>query len=168
MKNYLSSQALAIIKDRFGTEYDEGQPKPPIFVPPDNLLPLLEFLKTNDALKLDHLLNLTAVDSLENIVMVYQLYSQKLNEFVTVKVNLPRDEAVVESVTTVFPGAEFEEREVFDLMGVEFLHHPDLRRILMPDNYGAHPLRKDFVPPVPHIEGGQLLWQSPKKPNPTS
>ena len=83
-----------------------------------------------------------------------------MEENVKLEVKAALDSAapVIESATALYAGAEFEEREVYDLMGVEFLGHPDLRRILMPDDYPAHPLRKDFVAPVPKMEGGKLVW----------
>ena len=61
-----------------------------------------------------------------------------------VKVRVPDDDPVVPSVTSVYPGAAFPEREIFDLMGIRFVGHPDLRRLLMPDDWIGHPLRKDY------------------------
>ena len=90
--------------------------------------------------------------------MVYHLYNMEENVKLEVNVALESAAPVIESATAVYPGAEFEEREVYDLMGVDFRGHPDLRRILMPDNYPAHPLRKDFIAPVPKMEGGKLVW----------
>ena len=113
----------------------------------------------------DRLGNLTAVDWKDYIEMVYHLYDMEENVKLEVKVALESAAPVIESATALYPGAEFEEREVYDLMGVEFLGHPDLRRILMPDDYPAPPLRKDFVAPVPKLEGGKLVW---RKKAPTS
>jgi NADH-quinone oxidoreductase subunit C len=77
------------------------------------------------------------------IWMAYHLYSFDHGHRVRVKVGLPGDDLVVPSVTPMFPAANWHEREVFDLFGVVFEGHPDLRRILLPDEWVGHPLRKD-------------------------
>jgi len=76
--------------------------------------------------------------------IVYHLHSIERNQRVRLKAMLPGAEPVIESVTGVWRGAGWYEREVFDLFGVRFLNHPDLRRILMPDEWEGHPLRKDY------------------------
>lgn len=76
--------------------------------------------------------------------MAYHLLSMKRKERVRLKVRLDGDDAVIESITAVWPAANFFEREVFDLFGVRFLGHPYLRRIMMPEDWEGHPLRKDY------------------------
>jgi len=76
--------------------------------------------------------------------VIYHLLSIPKKERVRLKVRLHSDNAAVESVTSVWPGANFFEREVFDLFGVRFTGHPYLRRILMPEDWEGHPLRKDY------------------------
>jgi NADH-quinone oxidoreductase subunit C len=76
--------------------------------------------------------------------MAYHLLSIKRKERVRLKVRLNGDDAVIESITAVWPSANFFEREVFDLFGVRFLGHPHLRRIMMPEDWEGHPLRKDY------------------------
>ncbi|SRR5260370_480787 len=76
--------------------------------------------------------------------MVYQLLSIKRKERVRLKVQLEGEEAAIESITPVWPAANFFEREVFDLFGIRFLGHPYLRRIMMPEDWEGHPLRKDY------------------------
>jgi NADH-quinone oxidoreductase subunit C len=76
--------------------------------------------------------------------VVYHLLSIKRKERVRLKVCLPGDDAVLETITAVWPSANFFEREVFDLFGVRFLGHPYLRRIMMPEDWEGHPLRKDY------------------------
>lgn len=76
--------------------------------------------------------------------MAYHLLSIKRKERVRLKVRLDGEDAVIESVTPVWPTANFFEREVFDLFGVRFLGHPYLRRIMMPEDWEGHPLRKDY------------------------
>lgn len=77
------------------------------------------------------------------IWMAYHLYSFEHGHRIRVKVGLPEDDLQVPSVTPMFPAANWHEREVFDLFGVVFEGHPDLRRILLPDDWEGHPLRKD-------------------------
>ena len=93
--------------------------------------------------------NVTAVDWKDHFEMVYHLFSPTELHWLTLKVMLPHDAPVLPSATSVFPGAEFEEREVYDLMGIVFTGHPDLRRVFHVDDFVGHPLRKDFVPPPP-------------------
>lgn len=76
--------------------------------------------------------------------IVYHLLSHKLKERVRLKVRLAAEEASVETVTGVWPAANFFEREVFDLFGVRFLGHPNMSRIMMPEDWEGHPLRKDY------------------------
>lgn len=74
----------------------------------------------------------------------YVLYSLPLNHTIRLKVYAPDEDAIVPSITSVYPGANYHEREVWDLLGVKFDGHPDLRRILMPFDWTGHPLRKDY------------------------
>jgi NADH-quinone oxidoreductase subunit C len=76
--------------------------------------------------------------------LAYQLLSHQRKEFVRLKVTLSGDDAVVESVTSVWSAANFFEREIFDLFGIRFLGHPNLRRIMLPEDWEGHPLRKDY------------------------
>lgn len=99
-----------------------------------------------------YLSSITAVDWLERIELLYHLYSHSPHErqgCVVLKVDLERppypEYPYAPSLTPLWPGAEFQEREVYDLMGVKFTGHPDLRRILLADDFPGHPLRKDFV-----------------------
>jgi NADH-quinone oxidoreductase subunit C len=76
--------------------------------------------------------------------VVYHLHSIEHNERVRLKCRVRGEDSVIESVTGVWRGANWYEREVFDLFGIRFLGHPDLRRIMMPDDWEGHPLRKDY------------------------
>jgi NADH-quinone oxidoreductase subunit C len=91
--------------------------------------------------------DLTCVDwhpSEPRFEVIYHLLSHQLKERVRLKVRLQGDDAAVESITSVWPAANFFEREIFDLFGVRFLGHPNLRRIMMPEDWEGHPLRKDY------------------------
>lgn len=136
----------------------------------ENLLAVVDFLKTNADFGYDFLLDLTAVDFLgsprvqdaadndgKRFQVVYLLRPQKPdNRSATLRLCVPVDEnEEVPSLTSVWPGANWPEREVFDLMGIRFANHPNLARIVLPDNYRGHPLRKDF--PVKGIGEDYLI-----------
>ncbi|MBI1992212.1 MAG: NADH-quinone oxidoreductase subunit C [Candidatus Omnitrophica bacterium] len=119
-----------------------------LVVAPNDLVAVCRCLKENERFSLDYLANLTAVDypSEQRMDLVYHLYSMaKKHGPVMLKVRLPRAHPVVASVTPIWRGAEFQEREVYDLFGVTFEGHPDLRRILMWEGFEGHPMRKDYV-----------------------
>ena len=151
MRNdYLSAEALAGIKLAFSNAvYDAEAVRAAVYIGADELVALLTFLRDDTALQLTRMENVTAVDWKDRFEMVYHLFSPVHMHWLTVKVTLPHDTPVVPSATAVFPGVEFEEREVYDLMGISFTGHPDLRRVFHHENFVGHPLRKDFVPPPP-------------------
>ena len=111
---------------------------------------LLQFAKTiRDELGYDYLSSVTAVDYLPDgkLEVVYHAYKTTGGSGLNFKVQVPREQAVVPSLVSIFPGAEFQEREAWDLMGVRFEGHPDLRRILTWEGFEGHPLRKDWHEP---------------------
>ncbi len=119
-----------------------------LLIPKSRLLDALKFLKENARYQMDYISNLCAVDYVKQnyIEVVYQLYSmQHKTGPIGLKVRTDRQDCVVSSATPLFRGAEFQEREAYDLYGVKFEGHPDLRRILMWDEFVGHPMRKDFV-----------------------
>ena len=97
----------------------------------------------------DCLSNLSGVDYKDQgyVQVVYHLYSYKSRESLVLKANADREKCELPSVAPVWNSADWMEREVYDLLGVKFSGHPDLRRILMPEDWVGHPLRKDFVEP---------------------
>lgn len=149
-KEYVSFEVLAGLKIAFpNAEYDAEAARPAFYIGGDELTALLAFLRDDSALQLTRMENVTAVDWKDRFEMVYHLFSPVHMHWLTVKVTLPHDAPVVPSATAVFPGVEFEEREVYDLMGISFTGHPDLRRVFHHEDFVGHPLRKDFVPPPP-------------------
>ena len=117
-------------------------------VAPADLARVCRWLKEAESYRMDYLADLTAVDypTEQRIDMVYHLYSMASKHGpLTLKVTLPRATPNVASVTPIWRGAEFQEREAYDLFGVIFEGHPDLRRILMWDGFEGHPMRKDYV-----------------------
>ena len=119
-----------------------------VLVEPKDLTAVCRYLKDTEQFRMDYLANLTAVDfPPDRMDVVYHLYSmEKKHGPITLKVKLARQQPTVASVTLIWRGAEFQEREAYDLYGVTFEGHPDLRRILMWDGFAGHPMRKDYVP----------------------
>ena len=111
-----------------------------------NLMDVIFFLKTNSESKFRQLIEITAVDYPEKdrrFNVVYLLLSHENNKRIIVDYNIKENE-VVSSITSIFPSANWMEREVFDMYGIEFKNHPDLRRILTDYGFKGYPLRKDF------------------------
>ncbi|HEX7051347.1 MAG TPA: NADH-quinone oxidoreductase subunit C [Longimicrobiales bacterium] len=118
-----------------------------VYIPPSRNVEVLRWLKETPGQAYDLLKDLTAVDfgGGRPLQIVYQLRSIEHRLELRVKAELPLDALEIDSVTAVWAAANWLEREVYDLFGVRFRGHPDLRRILMPENYAeGHPLRKDF------------------------
>lgn len=118
-----------------------------VYVPADRAKEILAWLKDAPEHRYDFLQDLTAVDygGGRDLQVVYQLWSTKTKLNLRVKVELPLDALEVDTVYFLWRAADWMEREVYDMFGVVFHGHPDLRRILMPYNYAeGHPLRKDF------------------------
>ena len=112
----------------------------------DDLKDVLLFLKNNDSTKFKQLVDITAVDypeETQRFSLVYLLLSHEFNNRIIIKYSINENE-VVSSIVDIFPSANWMEREVFDMYGVKFKDHPDLRRILTDYNFKGFPLRKDF------------------------
>ncbi len=100
----------------------------------------------------DYMFCLTCVDWKTHLTMVYHLTSTADQRTVVVKVKLDSNKPVIDTVSDIWRTAEFHEREVYDLFGVNFTNHPDLRRILLTDDWNGWPLRKDYTDPVNMIK----------------
>ncbi len=112
----------------------------------ENLLEVCAFLRDDPQLDFKYLSTLTAVDRLDHFEVVYHLQSIRLNQMVVVKAEVwDRENAEVPSVVSVWVGAHLQEREAYDLMGIRFLGHPDLRRIFLWEGFAGYPLRKDWL-----------------------
>lgn len=117
-------------------------------VPKDKLLDLVRLLRLDAELQFNYLVSITAVDWLDSkdqrFEVIYHLLSIPFSRKLRLRVALPEEDPKVDSIVPVWPGANFMEREVWDMFGITFANHPDLRRILMYDEFVGHPLRKDY------------------------
>jgi NADH:ubiquinone oxidoreductase subunit C len=102
----------------------------------------------NSVLQMDYLFCLTCIDWKTHLTVVYHLTSTSHRIPIVIKIKLDRQQPQVETVSDIWRTAEFHEREVFELFGVQFLHHPDMRRLILTDDFEGFPLRKDFEDPV--------------------
>ena len=119
----------------------------------DDLIDVVLFIKTNQDTKFRQLIDITVVDYPENnqrFEIVYLFLSHEFNQRIILKYLISENE-IIPSLTSIFPAANWMEREVFDMYGVSFKDHPDLRRILTDYGFEGHPLRKDF-PLTGHTE----------------
>ncbi len=110
-------------------------------------------LRTHELLYFDYLFCLTCVDWKTHLTMVYHLSSTKFRHNIVVKSKLDKVNPAIETVCTIWRTADFHEREVYEMFGVNFLNHPDLRLLILPDGWeGKNPLLKDFEDPVNMIK----------------
>jgi NADH-quinone oxidoreductase subunit C len=124
-----------------------------IYIDVEDVISTILFLKTNEKCKFKQLIDITAVDYLQKekrFKIVYLLLSHENNLRIIININID-EKTTVPSITKIFPSANWMEREVFDMYGISFKDHPDLRRILTDYGFDGYPLRKDF-PLTGHLE----------------
>lgn len=140
------------LKARFGDAIleakSDGVIDPFAKVAPASLVDLGRFMRDEPDLRFDYLMCLSGVDSGKGtLTAVYNLASIAHRHKFTLKVDVPREKPEIPTVASLWPTANWHEREAFDLLGIIFTGHPDLRRILLPDDWVGHPLRKDYKVP---------------------
>ncbi len=112
------------------------------------IVPVCRYLHDDQEMDFDYIVHVSSVDypeAAERFEVVYEFYSIRRRQRIRIKARVPEEDGAIDSVAGIWKGADFMEREVFDMMGIRFDHHPDLRRILLPDEYDeGYPLRKDF------------------------
>jgi len=145
-------EIFADLPKKFGDKIlefmEEGTHNPTVVVEAGHIGKIASYLKDDERFQFDSLMNLAGHDpgvELE-LSVIYHLYSTELKHYITLKVFTSREEAVVASVAEIFKTANWHEREAFDLYGIKFEGHPDLKRILLEDDWEGFPLRKDYVP----------------------
>ncbi len=122
------------------------------YVPPEELLACVNQLRATPGFDFDYLFCLTCIDWKTHFTMVYHFSSTLHRHNIVIKARIDRMNPEIETVSHIWRTAEMLEREVYDLFGVVFRHHPDLRRLIMPDDWQGWPLRKDFEDPVNMIK----------------
>ena len=133
--------------------FDESGEWLNVMITPVDLLTSVEILRNKPELNFDYLFCLTCIDWKTYLTMVYHLDSTRYRHQVVVKVQLDRNKPEIETVSHIWRTAEFHEREVYEMFGVNFSNHPDLRLLILPDGWeGKNPLRKDFEDPVNMIK----------------
>lgn len=136
-----------------GATHEEGTEWVTVHAEADSLLAFMQQLRSDPALSFDYLFCLTCIDFKTHLTMVYHLTSTRYRHTMVVKVKLDSQQPEVETVSAIWKTAEFQEREVYEMFGVNFLNHPDLRLLILPDGWeGKNPLRKDFEDPVNMIK----------------
>lgn len=124
---------------------------PSLVIREEHWLNTAALLREHEAFRFHYLRNVSGVDQETHLEVVYHLLSLETGVECAVKVRTDRNSPSIRSVTPVWLTADWNEREIFDLLGVEFAGHPDLRRIMMPDDWVGHPLRKDYEPIDPEV-----------------
>ncbi|MGD2058035.1 MAG: NADH-quinone oxidoreductase subunit C [Anaerolineales bacterium] len=146
----IHAQIVESLQDEFGEkilDVVEFRGDTTVYVEPGSIVPVCEFLRDHETYAFNLLAALTAVDywpEEPRFNVVYQLYSLSNKIFFGLKVPINSDAAQVPTIEKVYPNANWHEREVYDMFGVHFEGHSDMRRILMPEDWEGHPLRKDF------------------------
>jgi NADH-quinone oxidoreductase subunit C len=138
LQSYLPDVKLEHQKGELGDSW--------ILIPVADVLRVLSFLKNN--LGINYLSCLLGMDYESSFGVIYKLRSLKDKVDLIVKIMLPKENPVVATASAFFPVAEWFEREAFDMFGIQFQDHPDLRRILLPEDWVGYPLRKDYQPPT--------------------
>jgi len=133
--------------------FDESGEWLNIIITPGDLLTSVEILRNKSELNFDYLFCQTCVDWKTHLTMFYHLESTRYRHQVVVKIQLDKNKPEIETLSHIWRTAEFHEREIYELFGVNFLNHPDLRILILPDGWeGKNPLRKDFEDPVNMIK----------------
>ena len=132
-----------------------------ITLPKENIVEVCSFIKTDSDLEFVYCEDITAVDwakRTDRFTVVYHIFSIKNNFRICLKADVDEKDCNIDSVSSVWKAANWQERETYDMYGIKFNNHPDLRRMYMPEDFEYHPLRKDF--PLMGIPGSLSL---PKK-----
>jgi len=140
------SKTITAMKERHKLEVEEFRGEITVYVDPANIQPIL--LELRDQFEFNMCMDVTAVDyhpqETPRFHVIYQLYSMTQNVMLQVRTKLNGNAPKLDSVQGIFSGSNWKEREVYDLFGIKFIGHPDLRRMVMPEDWVGHPLRKDY------------------------
>jgi NADH-quinone oxidoreductase subunit C len=132
--------------------FEEGGEWLNVVIDPNQWKVFAQQLRSNQGFEFDYLFCLTCIDWKTHLTMVYHLSSTIHRHNMVVKAKLDRNNPEIETVCNIWRTAEFHEREAYELFGVKFLNHPDLRRLILWDDFNGYPLRKDFEDPINMIK----------------
>ncbi len=126
---------------------EEETLNPTVIVEAEGITDVCNYLKDTEVLQFDSLMNLAGhdPDGESDLSVIYHLYSTQLDHYITLKVFVVREHGQVGSVANIYRTADWHEREAYDLYGITFDGHPDLKRILLEEDWEGHPLKKDYV-----------------------
>lgn len=155
------------IKEKFPEEVieiKEFREQVSVIVKKERIKDIMRYLYETPEFSFDYLRDLCGVDYLgkkeKRFEVVYHLYSMKHRHMIRIKAEVPEDDCNIDSVVDIWAGANWHERECYDMFGITFNGHPDLRRILMPEDWVGYPLRKDY--PL-KADLGDLEWKGFKE-----
>jgi len=141
----LAPKAIAEkLGEKFSSDIIDASQKG-IVVKPEALLEIAAFLKDTPEYKFNYLTSVTAVDYYDYFEVVYHLTSIDHNHSLILKTRCPREKPILPSVVRLWQAADLQEREIYDLLGITFEGHPNLKRIVLWDGFQGHPLRKDYL-----------------------
>ncbi|HAK88670.1 MAG: NADH dehydrogenase [Nitrospirae bacterium GWC2_46_6] len=160
-------EIVELIKDRFPAEIKEikeFREQVSVIAKKDRIKEIMRYLHDAPELYFDYLEDLCGVDNMgkkePRFDVVYHLYSMRHRHMIRIKAEVPEDDCAIDSVTEIWAGADWHERECWDLFGIKFDGHPDLRRILLPEDWEGYPLRKDY--PL-KADLGEMEWKGYKE-----
>lgn len=137
------SDIFHILKDHL--EYTITLDGDCIRIQPENLMQTATFIKTENTLAFNYLEMITASDFKNEFELIYRFLSLGNNQTLCIKTRIPKDNPCISSLTHLWQGANYQEREIFDLFGIRFDKHPNLKRIVMWEGFEGHPLCKDYT-----------------------
>jgi NADH-quinone oxidoreductase subunit C len=152
MREQLFAGLLERLKRDFSEEiisFEEHHNQKILTIKKERIPQILELLKEDPNLRFEYLVDICGVDYLgkkvpSRFAVVYILYSFKQNLYLRLKTFVDEKDPFLDSASRIYPSADWAEREIYDMFGIVFKNHPGLQRILLPDNFEGHPLRKDF------------------------
>jgi NADH-quinone oxidoreductase subunit C len=133
-------------------KFDETSEWLNVMIEPEDWKTIARKFRSIPSFNFDYLFCLTCVDWKTHFTMVYHLTSTTHRHTIVVKCTLDHNDPKIETVSDIWRTAEFHEREVYDLFGVKFINHPDLRRLILTDDWEGYPLRKDYEDPINMIK----------------
>jgi len=146
----MNTEIIELLKSKlenFQIEFTEVNGTPAVYINEKDILDVCNILKNDESLKFNSLVDAVSVDRFDKknrFEMIYNLVSIDYNKRLFIKIRLDSKNPEMESLCSIWGSANWYEREAYDMMGIKFRNHPDLRRMYMPDEFEYYPLRKDF------------------------